>query len=253
MIEILNESDIKSIKICGKILSSTMDELSKMIKPGLSGVSLDKAAEKSIRRQGARPSFLGYGDKNNPFPSTICLSINNEIVHGIPKSDKIIREGDIVSIDIGAEYKGLFTDMAKTFIAGKHKNLNDIKLLKVTSESLEKAISCSVVGGHIGDIGHAVQSFVESNGFSVVKMLVGHGIGHKPHQDPQVPNFGRSGTGPTLIENMAIAVEPMVNMGGSDVLSDNDGWTVKTFDGSNSCHFEHTILITQDGPKVITR
>ena len=253
MVEILQQDDINSMEKCGKILAATMDEISRSVKPGISAATVDKIAELSIRKRGGRPSFLGYGDKKNPFPATICFSMNDEIVHGIPLKNKIIRDGDIVSIDIGAEYKGIFTDMAKTFIAGKAKHPNDIKLLKITQESLERGILSAVVNGRTGDIGHTIQSYVEANGFSVVKVLVGHGIGHHPHQDPQIPNFGNHGNGFKLVKNQAIAIEPMVHAGLSDISNDDDGWTIKTFDGSNSAHFEHTILITEVGPKIMTK
>lgn len=249
---ILNDKEIELLKICGKILSKSLDEVIRSIKPGITGDTLDRIAEESIRMQGATPSFLNYGDDDNPFPSTICLSINNEIVHGIPLKSKVLCEGDIVSIDIGAEYKGIFTDMAKTVIAGKAKSPEDIKLIKTTSESLERGIKKAIKGNYTGDIGYEIQRFVESNGFSVVKTLVGHGIGHRPHQDPQVPNFGYPNKGFCLINNIAIAIEPMVNIGSSDVIVDKDGWTVKTFDGTKSAHFEHTVLITNKNPIVVT-
>ena len=247
----MSADEIENLKFCGKILSSALDEVAANIKPGISGYTLDKIAEGAIRRQGARPSFLNYGDDDNPFPATICLSINDEVVHGIPTKDKIIRDGDLVSVDIGAEYKGVYTDAARSFIAGRG-SAEDHRLLKVTAEALNIGISAAIAGAKTGDIGFKIQRYVESNGFSVVRALVGHGIGLAAHQDPQVPNFGRAGEGDPLQENMAIAIEPMVNVGSYDVRSDRDGWTVKTYDGKRSAHFEHTILITKNKPLVIT-
>ncbi|OQB06103.1 MAG: Methionine aminopeptidase 1 [bacterium ADurb.Bin212] len=249
---ILNQDEIKSLKKCGSILSSALQETIDYLKPGVSGLSLDKVAETAIRRMGATPSFLNYGDAKNPYPATICLSINNEVVHGIPSKEKIIREGDVVSIDIGARYNGICTDMAKSVIVGKAKNNSDPKLLKVTQDSLNRAIAILAPGVFTGDIGYEVQSYVEKNGMSVVKSLVGHGIGRNPHQEPQIPNFGKKRTGFKLLPGIAIAIEPMVNAGAGDVITASDGWTVKTYDGSNSAHFEHTILITDKKPIVIT-
>jgi methionyl aminopeptidase len=249
---ILNQDEIKSLKKCGLILSAALQETIDYLKPGVSGLSLDKVAETAIRRMGATPSFLNYGDSNNPYPATICLSINNEVVHGLPSAEKIIREGDVVSIDIGAKFNGICTDMAKTVIVGKPKNSADSKLIKITQESLNKAISILAPGVTTGDIGYEVQNHVEKNGMNVVKSLVGHGIGRNPHQEPQIPNFGKKRSGFKLLPGLAIAIEPMVNLGAGDVITASDGWTVKTYDGSNSAHFEHTILITKHKPIVIT-
>lgn len=247
----LNSEEIKNLKICGKILAEAISEIAKNIKPGISGSTLDKIAEEAIRRQGAKPSFLNYGEADNPFPATICFSINDEVVHGIPTKNKIIRDGDIVSIDIGAEYHGVFTDAARSYIAGK-AHPEDQKLLRVTQESLNIGIAAAVAGARTGDIGHKIQKYVESNGFTVVKALVGHGIGLAAHQDPQVPNFGRAGEGDILVPDMAIAIEPMVNVGTGDVRCEMDGWTVKTYDGKRSAHFENTVLITKTKPLIIT-
>ncbi len=253
---VLNHDEIKNLIICGKILSLAIAEVIKNIKPGINAATLDKIAETYLRKNGARPSFLNYGSSDNSFPASICLSINNEVVHGIPSKNKIIKHGDIVSVDIGAEYMGVYTDMAKTILVDEPKNalLNKekIKLIQVTYRSLEIGIQSVKAGVATGDIGYTIQNYVEENGFSVVKALVGHGIGLSAHQDPQIPNFGTMGTGFKLKENMAIAIEPMVNAGTSDVITSDDGWTVKTHDGSLSAHFEHTILVKNKKSIIIT-
>jgi len=250
--ELLSSQEINSIKKCGKILSTALNEVLLAVKPGINGSTLDKIAEKSLRRMGAIPSFLNYPGDEHPFPATICLSLNDEVVHGIPTKEKVIREGDIVSIDIGAEYEGLCTDMAKTVIAGNIRNPIHTKLLRVTEESLHQAISILSNKTKIGDIGQIIESYVTNHGMSVVRVLVGHGIGKKPHQEPQVPNYGKKGTGISLQSGMAIAIEPMVNLGREEVVTGDDNWTVKTLDHSMSAHFEHTILITDKKPIVVT-
>lgn len=233
-------------------MSLALKETINSIKPGMTGDVINKVAETAIRRMGAKPTFLNYGHSSNPFPATICLSINNEVVHSVPSKEKVIKDGDIVSVDIGAEYRGICTDMAKTVIVGK-KNNDDQRLLSVTEQSLKKAISILRPGIRTGDIGYTIQNFVEKHNMNVVKTLVGHGIGRKPHQEPQIPNFGIKGTGFKLLPGMAIAIEPMVNMGSGEVITDSDGWGVRTLDGSNSAHFEHTILITEKKALVVTR
>lgn len=249
---VLTPSEIKDLKICGKILARALKEVASAVKPGISTATLDKIAEEAVRRQGARPSFLNYGESDNPFPASLCVSVNDEVVHGIPSKDKVVRDGDIVSLDLGAEYNGVFTDAATSTIAGKARP-EDIRLLKITEEALHLGLNAAYAGAKTGDIGHKIQRYVESNGLYVVKALVGHGIGLAPHQDPQVPNFGRAGEGDILVPDMAIAIEPMVNVGTTDVRCAQDGWTVKTYDGKRSAHFEHTVLITQGKPLIITQ
>lgn len=247
----LSNEEIKNLKVSGKILSSALSEVVSAVKPGITGKTLNKIAEESIRRQGGKPSFLNYGEKINPFPATICLSINDEVVHGIPFG-KTVRNGDIVSIDMGVEYRGIFSDMAKTTIAGDESNPSDMDLIKTTKEALSQGILNALPGKYSGDIGHEIEKFVLRHKYSVVKALVGHGIGRAPHQDPPIPNYGPKDSGTSLIPGMAIAIEPMVNVGTSDVITAPDGWTVKTYDGKNSAHFEHTILITKSKPLIIT-
>lgn len=250
----LSKDDINNLKICGKILSESLNETVSLVKPGISAEYLNNFAEKQLRNSGARPSFLNYGSHGGkPFPASLCVSINDEIVHGIPLKDKIIRQGDIVGLDLGAEYKGVCTDMAITVIAGRSKNEQDVKLLNITKESLYLAIKQAVAGKNTGDIGYEIQNYVESKGFNVVRALVGHGIGKEPHMDPQIPNFGFKGQGEELIENTAIAIEPMVTAGSYDVKTKKDGWTVVLADGKKGAHFEHTVLITGSKPLIVTR
>ena len=249
---ILSSQEIKYLIISGNILSQALSEVVSAVKPGINGSALDKIAEQSIRRQGGKPSFLNYGERDNLFPSTICLSINDEVVHGIP-SGKTVKDGDLVSIDIGAEYKGIFSDMAKTVAVGDNISISQKQLLKTTRESLSIGIKYALAGNFTGDIGHQIEKYVLKNGFSVVKSLVGHGIGRAPHQDPPVPNYGSKKSGMKLVPGMAIAIEPMVNSGKSDVITSKDGWTVRTYDGKASAHFEHTVLITGSKPIIITK
>lgn len=252
--EKLTEKEIENLRVCGEILNNALKSAILAIKPGIPACAIDRLVEQTLRKNGATPSFLNYKSGHKaPFPSSICLSVNDEVVHGVPSEDKIIAEGDIVGLDMGAEYKGVYTDMAETIIVGKAKNREDIKLLSVTREALRIGISEAISGNTTGDIGFAIQKFVEKRGFAVVRALVGHGIGKKPHQDPQVPNYGERGKGPKLINGMAIAIEPMVTAGDYQVVGMKDGWTIKTRDGRNSAHFEHTILICDNKPEIITK
>ena len=217
------------------------------VEPGVTTEEIDAIAEKYIRSQGATPNFKGY----NGYPATACISINNEVIHGIPSKKRVIKEGDIVSIDLGARFEGYNGDNAATFAAG------DIspeakRLLEVTEQSLYEGIGAAVAGARIGDISNAVQTYVEQQGFSVVREYVGHGIGTKLHESPEVPNYGKKGHGIRLVPGMTLAIEPMINAGDYGVKVLPDGWTVLTKDGSLSAHFEHTIAITSDGPKIMT-
>lgn len=249
----LSTKDIELITKSGQILNETLELVSRNLKPGVSGKYLDKIAEENIRSHGAKPSFKDYSsDGSRPFPASLCVSINENVVHGIPTDNQIIKEGDIVGLDLGVSYKGLCSDSAVTIIAGKEKNPIHKKLLSVTRESLIKGIKEVKAGAFTGDIGNAVENHVKKAGFSVVKSLVGHGIGHQPHQEPQIPNFGMPGSGAELIENTAIAIEPMVVIGGNDLKTDKDGWTIKTADKSMTAHFEHTVLVKKDGYQIIT-
>ena len=246
MISIKNKDQINLMAKAGEIVRDTLLLLEENISPGISTNELDKIAEEYILTQGAELGFKGlYG-----YPSTICISIEDEVVHGLP-SDKKLCEGQIVGIDVGSIYKGYYGDHAKSFPVGMISD-NKKKLLKVTKECLNKGIEKAVPGNTIGDIGNAVQKWAESNGYGVVRELVGHGIGSKLHEEPQIPNYGQSGSGPLINAGMCFAIEPMINMGSKDVYTKKDGWTICTKDGSSSAHFEHTITINKDGAKILT-
>ncbi len=232
----------------GALLAEALYALIAITRPGMTTNELDTFFADYIHRRGAKASFLGY----HGYPKSICTSINNEVVHAIP-SDRVLQEGDIIGLDCGVRYHGLCTDMARTIGIGKITPEAQ-RLIDATDESLQRAIPLIRVGNHIGDIGHAIQSFVEPLGYSVVRVLVGHGVGESVHEDPQVPNYGKKGTGVRLEAGMVLAVEPMVNCGGPEVeFDEQDGWTVRTADGSLSAHVEDTIAITTDGPVVLTR
>ena len=218
------------------------------VEPGVTTAEIDKIAYDYIKKCGAEPNFLNYGG----FPATACISINDEVIHGIPSKDRVIKSGDIVSIDLGAKINGFNGDNAATFAAGD-VSLEAKRLCDTTRESLYVGIEKAVAGGRIGDIGSAIASYCEKRGYSVVREYVGHGVGKDLHEDPSVPNFGTPGRGVRLIPGMTIAIEPMINMGKAGVKRLSDGWTVITKDGSLSAHFEHTVAITPDGPKIMTR
>lgn len=249
MIKLKSARELDVMAAGGKILAGTLDLLRKSVKPGLSTQELDRIAETFIRdHEGASPAFKGlYG-----FPGSICSSINEEIVHGIPSKKRVLNEGDIVSLDVGVGYKGLFTDAAITVPVGGI-DAETKRLLDVTRKSLDAGIAAAKVGNQVGDIGAAVQAVVEAAGFSVVRELVGHGVGVAMHEEPQVPNYGKPHRGAKLNPGLTIAIEPMVNVGGSAVKTLPDRWTIVTVDGSRSAHFEHTVAITENGPWVLTR
>ena len=242
-----SENEIKMISRSCQIVADTIDMLSEFVVPGALISDLDKKAENFITSQGARPAFKGYMG----FPSTLCISIEDAVVHGIP-GDIELKEGQIVGIDCGAELNGYYGDHAKTFSVGKISSEKK-KLMKITEESLYKGIEKAVPGNFVGDIGHAVQTHAESNGFSVVRELVGHGIGENLHEEPQVPNYGAPSQGYKLHAGMCIAIEPMINLGGREIFTAKDGWTILTADGKASAHFEHTIAILDDGPKILSK
>jgi len=235
----------------GKVVAQTKARLIEAIRPGLTTAELDRLAEKEILGLGATPSFKGYtAGGATPFPATICVSLNEEIVHGIP-GDRLLREGDVVSVDIGAIVDGFHADSAFTVGVGSI-SADAQRLVDVTRESLELGIAQAQAGGRVGDISAAVQHHAESLGFEVVRQYVGHGIGRALHEDPQVPNYGTAGRGPALREGMALAIEPMLNAGGWEAVQLDDGWTVVTADGELSAHFEDTIAITRNGAEVLT-
>lgn len=251
---IKDAKQIEILKESGKILAEVLNICASMVEPGISAWDLDIVAEKEIRKRGGIPSFKNYraNPTDSPYPSSLCVSVNNEIVHGIPKKTKILKKGDIASLDLGVEYKRIFTDAAITVPVGEvDKKL--LNLIEVTRQSLENAIKVIKPGNFVGNIGHAIESTAKYYGYQVVRELVGHGVGGGVHEDPEIPCFGIPGTGPMLRQGMVIAVEPMVNMGKWQIDFDRDGWTVKTKDGLPSAHFEHTLLITKNGCEVITQ
>ncbi|MBQ8551587.1 MAG: type I methionyl aminopeptidase [Clostridia bacterium] len=247
MISVKNKDQIKMMREAGRITGEALALAGESIKPGMTTKQLDTIIRRHIEKCGAKPSFLGYGG----FPGSACISINNEVIHGIP-SARVIEEGDIVKVDVGAFYKGFHGDSANTFAVGKVSD-EAVKLIEVTKESFYRGIAEAKPGNRVGDIGFAVQSYVEENGFSVVRRYVGHGVGEELHESPDVPNFGTKGRGVRLCSGMTIAVEPMVNIGTYEVAEKSDKWTVVTADGKLSAHYEHTIAITDDGVIVLTK
>jgi methionyl aminopeptidase len=241
-----SRNEIEKMRRAGLVVAETLRELRRMVEPGITTRELDAYAEKRIRSTGAYPTFKGY----RGFPASICASVNDEVVHGIPSQRKL-REGDIIKIDCGATLDGYVGDAAITVGVGSI-SLEIEKLMEITRESLFQAVKKMVPGNRLYDVSYAVQEYVELRGYTVVREFCGHGIGQKMHEDPQVPNYGRPGTGPKLKEGWVLAVEPMVNAGTHDVHVLPDGWTVKTKDGKASSHFEHTIAITENGPQVLT-
>jgi methionyl aminopeptidase len=227
-------------------VGKTLAEVAKHIRVGVTTLELDKIAEDFIRSNGAVPGFLGYGG----FPNTLCVSVNDQVVHGIP-SNYALKEGDIVSVDCGVLQNGYYGDSAYTFCVGKVDEKVK-KLLKITKESLSLGIDSAQHGNRIGDIGYAIQKHCQAAGFSVVRKLVGHGVGRNLHEDPEVPNFGKKGAGVLLKEGMVIAIEPMINMGNRDVVQEKDGWTIRTIDGKPSAHFEHTIAIRKGKAEILS-
>ena len=246
MIIIKNNQEIDLMRSAGKIVAETLLLVEEKVRPGITTAELDRIAEEFITKHGARPSFKGlYG-----FPASLCISVNEQVVHGIP-GGYVLKDGDIISVDCGAYKNGFHGDAARTFGVGNISEEAE-KLINVTRESFFKGIEYAKVGNRLTDISHEIQSYVEASGFSVVRDFVGHGIGRVVHEDPDVPNYGRPGRGPKLVEGMALAIEPMVNVGNYKVKTLNDDWTVVTSDGSLSAHYENTIVILPDGPEILT-
>ncbi len=240
-------AELEKMECSNRMVARVLDLLSGMIRPGVSTLELDEVAEDFIRAEGGEPGFKGY----RGYPATICASVNEEIVHGIPRRDKILREGDILAVDVGVRYRGYYGDSARTFPVGEIKA--DLQqLLDVTRDSLYVGIERVQVGNRVSDISAAIQQYVEKYGFSVVRDFVGHGIGRSLHEDPQVPNFGVPGRGPRLVEGMVLAIEPMVNDRGPGVRILEDCWTAVTVDGGCSAHFEHSVAVTKDGPWILS-
>lgn len=252
MIPIKSKKEIEKMREGGKILASVMDAVLDIIKPGVNSLELDELAEKMIREKGGIPAFKGYGGPANPFPATLCVSFNDEVVHGIPKKDKIIKAGDVVKIDVGMTFQGMNTDMARTVAVG---NVDEQarKLIRVTEESFWEGIKCLKAGSKLSEYSRKTQNHIEKNGFSVVRNLVGHGIGEEVHEDPQIPNYyNRKFMDVTLESGMTLALEPMVNAGALETVLGHDGWVFKTQDKSLSAHYENTILIMKEGVEVLT-
>ena len=247
MIQIKNSEQLAIMRKAGRITGEAILAAREHIKEGVSTKEIDTVIRHYIEKCGAVPSFLGYGG----FPGSACISINNEVIHGIPKADRILHEGDIVKIDVGACYHGFHGDSANTFGVGKISE-EAAALIKVTRESFFRAAKKAVAGGRIGDIGRAVSEYAESFGYGVVRKYVGHGVGQNLHEDPEVPNFGTAGRGARLYPGMTIAIEPMINMGTAEVKVLSDGWTVITADGSLSAHYEHTVAVTDADPVFLT-
>lgn len=248
MIDIKSSRELELMKDACVISAQALQLAGEAVRPGISTYEIDKIAHDFIVKCGAKPNFLNYGG----FPATACISVNDEVIHGIPSKKRILREGDIVSIDLGAAINGYNGDNAATFICGDCSP--EVKrLVETTREALYKGIEQAVPGGRVGDIGNAVQTYCEERGFSVVRDFVGHGVGTKLHEEPSVPNFGHAGRGIRLLPGMTLAIEPMINLGTHKVKTLSDGWTVKTADGKCSAHFEHTIAITTNGPVILTK
>jgi methionyl aminopeptidase len=249
MISLKSAREIDVMAIGGQILADTLVLLRRAVRPGITTQALDELAEEFIRgHEGATPAFKGlYG-----FPRSVCTSINHEVVHGIPSAKRTLEEGDLLSLDVGVRYAGFYTDAATTVPVGEIDETSR-RLLEVTERSLEAGIAAATMGNHVGDIGNAVQGVVEKAGFSVVRELVGHGVGVEPHEDPQIPNYGKPRRGTKLAPGLTIAIEPMVNVGTARTIVLPDKWTIVTADGSRSAHFEHTVAVTEHGPRVLTR
>ena len=247
MISVKSSRDLIAMRDACHISAQALELAGSLVRPGITTGEIDREVRRFIEKAGAKPSFLGYGG----FPASACISVNDTVIHGIPGT-QVIREGDIVSVDVGAYYNGFHGDNAATFAAGEISP-EAKALLDTTKESLYAGIQAAIPGNRVGDIGAAVQRVVEARGYSVVRQFVGHGVGTDLHEDPNVPNFGTPGRGPRLLPGMTIAIEPMVNMGGCEVRILADQWTTVTADGSLSAHFEHTIAITSDGPVIMTR
>ena len=247
MIYLKTAEEIELLRENNLLVSATLAEVGKHVRPGVSTLELDKLAEEFIRSHGAEPGCLGYGG----FPNTLCMSVNEEVVHGIPSAKRILKEGDVLSVDCGTLMKGFYGDSAYTFAVGEiAPEVAD--LLRVTKEALYKGVAQAKAGNRVGDVASAVQEHAERHGYSVVRELVGHGLGRKMHEEPEVPNYGARGRGPLLKEGMVICIEPMINMGARYVVFERDGWTVRTRDRKPSAHFEFAVAVGKEGPDVLT-
>ncbi len=247
MVYLRDRREIEAIRAAARLVARTLDLLGREIRPGVTTAELDRLAESFIRGHGGRPAFKGY----RGFPASICPSVNDEVVHAIP-GPRRLAEGDVVGVDAGVEMGGYFGDSARTFAVGEVSS-EAKRLMQVTREALLEGVAQARAGNRIGDISHAIQTYVEHHGYSIVRSLVGHGIGREMHEEPQVPNFGPPDRGPRLMIGQVLAIEPMVNLGGAEVVTKQDGWTVVTKDGSLSAHFEHTVAVGPNGPEILSR
>ena len=253
MVTIKTENEIALLREGGKHLARVLEALIKAARPGVSAVELDKLAERLVRENRDIPSFLNYkakGSKQN-FPASLCISVNDEVVHGLPKKGQVITEGDIVALDMGLIHEKMYLDSAVTVAVGKVDE-TAAKLIQITKDALSVGIKAARAGKHTGDIGYAIERFIKPTGFGIVRELAGHGVGYDVHEDPYIPNYGKRGRGDLLKPGMVIAIEPMINEGGDDIYVDDDGFTFRTKDGKRSAHFEHTVLITNGEAEVLT-
>lgn len=241
------EAEIEAMRTGGQMLAEVLDLLRAKVQPGISTGDLDEIAARELKALGGEAAFLGY----QGYPKSICISVNDEVVHGIPSKDSVLKDGDIVSLDFGVKYKGMITDSAITVACGQVSPRAE-ELLKYTEESLKEGLAVIKDGCHVGDISYAIQKVLDKKGYGIVRDLVGHGVGHDVHEDPNIPNYGKSNTGPELKAGMTIAVEPMATLGGDGIKVDADRWTVRTRDGSLAAHFEHTVLVTKSGFEILT-
>lgn len=248
------QEDIARLREAGKLMAEVVREILAQVRPGVPSMDLEKAAATAIRARGAQPSFFGYQAKGEgkPYPAVLCVSINNEVVHSPPSPQKILREGDIVSLDFGLSYKGAYMDTAHTLGVGQI-DARGKELIDATREALEQGIAAARVGGHLGDIGEEVSAVAKQHKLGLVRTLSGHGVGAAVHEPPYVPNYGKKGEGEEIPEGMVIAIEPMFTDGAGTLILDKDGFTFRTKDGSRGAHFEHTVLITKDGPEILTK
>ncbi|HPX03724.1 MAG TPA: type I methionyl aminopeptidase [Synergistaceae bacterium] len=253
MITFKSDRDLEKMRHAGRIVADILRLMRDMVRPGVDTYTLDQAAEALVLKENARPAFKGYKVPwvSVPFPGTICASVNDEIVHGIPSRERVLQDGDIISIDTGVSYNGFFGDAACTFAVGKISEDRQ-RLLDITLESLHRGVNAVKAGATLGDIGHAIESIVIPSGFGLVRDYAGHGIGRRLHEAPQVPNYGTAGSGITLKAGMTFCIEPMVMSGSEEVKNLSDNWTVVTADGSDAAHFEHSILVTPDGAEILT-
>ncbi len=252
-VTIKTEEEIELIRESAMLVGRALGEVSRLLEPGISTLKLDQVAEECIRDHGGIPAFKDYKQSpvDAPFPGTLCVSVNEEVVHGFPLADKFLVDGDIVAVDCGVFMNGYYGDCAYTFGIGEVVS-KKLRLMKVTNEALYKGLEKAVEGGFLGDVSHAIQFHVESHGYSVVREMVGHGIGSKLHEPPEVPNYGRKRSGLKLVEGMTLAIEPMVNLGRRKIVVESDGWTIRTSDRSPSAHYEHTIVVRKDQCEILS-